>query len=902
VADRRRAPSGTVTFLFTDIEGSTRWWQDRPIEMRSWLAEHDAHVRSAIESGGGHVFKHSGDGVLAAFSSANDAIDAAVDAQSRLVELPILVRMGLHSGEADERDGDYFGPSLNRCARLMAIAHGGQILLSRPTAALAGERTDLVDLGEHHLRDLAQPEHVFQVGSGRFPPLRTRPEQVGNLQAPLTSFVGRSDELARIGSLLHEHRIVTITGAGGVGKTRLATHASDQLSVSFADGVWLIELAPIGDPDMLPLALASTLGVRPRPATSVLEGVQQHLAQKQMLLVFDNCEHLLLAVGRAVEALTRSCPGVRVLATSRESLAIDGEQSWPLAPLDSATAGIELFVDRARAVLPSFELTGDDERVVGEICAQLDGMPLAIELAAARVASLDPSEILLRLDERFRLLTGGRRTAVARHQTLRSVVDWSYGLLDDTTRSVFDQLSVFAGGFTLDAAEAVVGSDASDPTMVVDSLSNLVAKSMVVADPSTQARRRYRLLETLRQYGEEQLESAGLAEAARRRQAEHMADFTAAAARGWRGPEEQRWRHRLLLELDNLRVAVSWAIAVGDADLAGRLIGPLADQANFYPSWGIGSLAEGVLTVPGIDTHPMLPGVLVAHARATFHRGAIADAVAAADRAVAAGLEPGRVPVADAWTLAGGGRVFLGDYDARRRLLTEGMEVAQRSGDPFELGLIASVAAPSFSDDVDAGHSCAERAEAAVGGRAGPEVWSYVACNIGCAYIPTDRDRARRLLEQSVALRREVGSTSLSGIAYGYLAYVYAASGDEAKAMSTAREGIIDLHAERAQTALAVTMEHYAVGLSVLGHHSEAAFLFAVIDEGLISNFAVPGSGWQHDLRQNGRDVTYAALPVGALEAVRQRVRRMNVDQIVGEALTDIDQLLEQGTCTERNG
>jgi class 3 adenylate cyclase len=418
-------PTGTVTFLMTDIEASTRRWEEQPEAMRADLARHDATLREAIEGHGGWLFKHTGDGMLAAFPAARPAIQAAIAAQ-RLLKLP--VRMGVCTGEAELRDNNYFGPTLNRAARIMDAAHGGQVLVAAVTAAIA-EDAGLVELGEYRLRDLSQPERLYQVRAeglkDRFPALRTLDTSPGNLPVQATSFLGREHDQAEVAEMLGRVRLLTLTGVGGVGKTRLALQVAAELSPEYPDGAWLVELAAVGDPSATGHAVAGTLGITQQPGMTIEQSVAARLTRRELLLVLDNCEHLIEAVALLAHDIVTHCPNVRVLATSREALMVDGEQIWPVPSLGfregASSPAVALFMERARAVAPRFEL-GGDAGVISEICRRLDGIPLAIELAAARMRAMSPLQIRDRLDERFRILTGGSRRALERHQTLRHAV------------------------------------------------------------------------------------------------------------------------------------------------------------------------------------------------------------------------------------------------------------------------------------------------------------------------------------------------------------------------------------------------------------------------------------------------------------------------------------------------
>ena len=572
-------PSGTVTFLFTDIEGSTRLWDERPEAMRPALARHDEVLRLAIEGHGGYVFQTAGDGMAAAFQRSADAVTAALDAQRALLAEPwpegadLRVRMGLHTGEAEERDGTYFGGPLNRAARIMAAGHGGQVLLSATTAALVGGTERLADLGEHTFAGLSGPERVYQVGEGSFPPLRSLGGVPSNLPTERTAFVGRRQELAAVAGLVRSTRLVTLTGVGGVGKTRLAIHVAAGLGAEFPDGLWLAELAPLIDAALVPSSVASAIGASVAGGLEATDAVCRFLSQRRALLVLDNCEHVVDAAARLVDRLLATAPGVRILATSREPLDVVGESTWRVPSLsvegDGGTGdAVELFTERAARVHSGLNLTDPVTReATVAVCRRLDGIPLAIELAAARARTLSVDEIAARLDERFRLLTRGGRTAVARQQTLRGAIDWSYELLAPPERSVFDSLGVFAGDFDLAAVVAVADLD---EFQALDLVEQLVAKSTLEADPS---RNRYRLLETLRQYAWDRLVATGRLTAVRDAHAMHFSALASEQARRMAEPGHQvAGRDRLEADYDNLRAALAWLIERHRADEAARLV------------------------------------------------------------------------------------------------------------------------------------------------------------------------------------------------------------------------------------------------------------------------------------------------------------------------------------------
>jgi predicted ATPase/class 3 adenylate cyclase len=567
----KEPPSGVVTFLFTDIEGSTRRWEANADAMRVALAAHDEVLRTAIEGHGGSLFKHTGDGVCAAFASPRSAVDAAVAAQREL-ELP--VRMGIATGEAELRDGDYFGTVLNRAARVMAAGHGGQILLVESTASLLSG-IDLADLGPRRLRDLPTPVGMFQVRApglpADFPPLRALDTSSGNLRFATSSFIGRESELDEVQAAVKTHRLVTLTGVGGVGKTRLALEIARRLADEFPDGVWVFELAAVSDPAAVPDAVAAVLGITQQPGKSVSESVAAAMEGTIRLLVIDNCEHVREAAADLVEAILAQSVTVRVLATSREGLRVADEQAWLVPSLDvgagTDSAAVALFVERARGEASQFSVaTRDEAAAVIEICRRLDGIPLAIELAASRMASMTASEVRDRLDQRFRLLVGSRR-ALERHHTLRHAVAWSFELLDDTEKALLERCSVFAGGFDLQSACAVAGFDDEDDLAVLDLLDALVRKSLLVADRSA-GRTRYSMLETIRQFAEEQLVVRGEASEIRAAHSRYFAERETDIMALWDSPRQRETYMWFTAELSNLRTAFRWAADQGDLDSA----------------------------------------------------------------------------------------------------------------------------------------------------------------------------------------------------------------------------------------------------------------------------------------------------------------------------------------------
>lgn len=631
-------PSGVVTFLFTDIEGSTRRWEADADVMRAALAIHDDALRQTIEGHAGWLFKHTGDGVCAAFASPSCAVDAAVAAQMAL-ELP--VRMGIATGEAELRGADYFGAVLNRAARVMSAGHGGQILLDGVTAGLVND-LDLVSLGPRHLRDLAKPVELFQVRAAGlrtdFPPLKTLDATRGNLRPQTTSFVGRESELVEISATLKAHRLVTLTGVGGVGKTRLALEVAARSAPEFPDGVWVIELAAVGDPAAVPDAVAAVLGITQQPGMSLADSVAAALEGRSRLLVFDNCEHILDAAADMVDAILARSATVKILATGREGLRVGDEQLWPVPTLD-VRGGIDssaamLFVERAMAVAPG---TVPVDSAVVEICERLDGIPLAIELAASRLQSMTATEVRDRLDDRFRLLVGLRR-GLERHQTLRHAVQWSYDLLDDAEKALLARCSVFAGGFDPAAARAV--SDSGDDFTTLDLLDALVRKSLVVAD-RTSERTRFSMLETIRQFADERLMASGSADAARTAYARYFADLESDVLALWNSPKQREAYAWLSVELANLRAAFRWATDQHDLDTAAAIAICAGFLGGFIESHEPSTWAEELIESARQADHPRL-GQLYVIAAECYRTGRLDDAVRYADLATAT-IDSGRV-------------------------------------------------------------------------------------------------------------------------------------------------------------------------------------------------------------------------------------------------------------------
>ncbi len=703
-------PAGTLTFLFTDIEGSTRLWDQHPEAMKSALARHDAILKDAIESNHGRVLQSAGDGLHAVFETAAHGVEAALAAQRALIAgqwdeiepTALRVRMGLHTGEAELREGDYYGGTLNRAARIMSAGHGGQVLLSAVTAELVrrqlSDHAALVDLGEHRLKGLLEAEHIFQVRApdlaAEFPALNSLSTARHNLPLELTSFIGRERELTETQEKLGQARLLTLVGPGGTGKTRLSIQIGAAQLDRFEDGVWLVELAPIADPAFIVSTIADVLGLREAQGTPLMTLLVDYLRARQALLLLDNCEHLVEASARVADQLLRACPKLKIVASSREALGVDGETVYRVPSLSLPEGSsrdlmryeaTRLFIERAAKAEPRFQATAENAGAIIQICRRLDGIPLAIELAAARVKLLTPEQIAARLDDRFKLLTGGSRTALPRQQTLRALIDWSYQSLNELEQRVLRRLAVFSGGWSLEAAEAVV----AEPELL-EALLGLVNKSLVnVVERSGAAR--YGFLETIRQYAMERLLETDEAAATRDRHLDFVLSLPGPVEPGLFGEQSVAWLDQMEEEHDNLRAALEWA-ASNDLPKAVQLALALGDF------WLLRDYnAEAVAWCQTILSRTeSLTDLAAARARlcavvaqaATFmgdHNVAGAAAANGLLLAEGAGDKPAMVRL---YALMGLSGLYRGDYAEAQRALQAGQALAREMGLDRELALI----------------------------------------------------------------------------------------------------------------------------------------------------------------------------------------------------------------------
>lgn len=856
-----RLPRGTVTFLFTDIESSTIHLQKLGDARYSAVqADHRRILRSSFTQGGGVEVDTQGDAFFYAFEQATAAVNAAAAAQQAILSHPwpegmaMRVRMGLHTGEAVLGSEGYVGLDVVRGSRIMSAGHGGQVLLTETTAELVQqalpESVALRDLGEHRLKDLARAEHIFQLVIAGLPsdfPLLKSLGLHHNLPSSLTSFIGREREAAQVKELLASTSLVTLTGAGGSGKTRLALEVAADLLNEFPGGVWLVELASLSDPGLVVQAVASTLGVREIPGRSLLDSLIDYVQAKTLLLVLDNCEHLITACAQLAETLLRAAPKLRILATSRETLGIQGEATYrvpsltfpdftTLPPVDQLIQyeAIQLFVARAVSCQPGFELTEANVNSVAQIVRHLDGIPLAIELAAARMKLLSVEQIAQRLGDRFRLLTGGSRTALPRHQTLRAAIDWSYELLSEAERTVLRRLAVFAGGFTLEAVEAICAGDGVEADWTLDLVMHLVDKSLVLV-VATDGEARYKMLETIREYSRGKLFESGEDAAVRRRYLDWYRDFVKSAETELRGPQQLLWLGRLDAEHDNLRAALDASLSAETAESGLHLAGALHHfwVLRGYLSEGRDWL-EGILTWSNGASKLARSQALYGAGVLAFHQGDYARSTALCEESLAlckeCGIEPGIAltltalgnvarsqgdyarasrlfeeslalwrEVGDKWGLANVLTQFgtvarsQGDYARARGLFEESLLLWREVGDRW--GLATSLAHLGLTNGNQGDYerasalheeSLALRRELGDKVNMGSSLLSLgtVALNLG------DYERARELFEESLALRREIGDKVNIAASLGNLGIVAYYQGDYERAVALLQESL----------------------------------------------------------------------------------------------------------------
>jgi predicted ATPase len=811
------------------------------------------------------------------------AVNAAIDAQR---ELQLPVRMGLATGEAELRDGDYFGTVLNRAARVMAAGHGGQILLADSTAGLLSG-VDLLNLGLRRLRDVPTPVGVFQVRAPglrtEFPSLRALDTSPGNLRPQTTSFIGRESELDEVQAAVNAHRLVTLTGVGGVGKTRLATEVAAQLADDFPDGVWVFELAAVADPAAVPDAVAAVLGITQQPGKSVAESVAAALEGRVRLLVFDNCEHVVDSVGDLVEAILAASATVTILATSREGLGVADEQLWAVPPLDvdagAESAAVRLFIERARSVAQRFSLAGADEAAaVVEICRRLDGIPLAIELAASRMASMTASEVRDRLDQRFRLLVGSRR-GLSRHQTLRHAVAWSYDHIDDAEKVLLERCSVFAGGFDLESACAVAGLDDPDDYAILDLLDALVRKSLLLADRSS-GHTRFSMLETIRQFAGEQLAASGAATEARTAHARYYAGREADIVALWDSSRQRAAYDWFTVELANLRKAFRWAADRGDLDVAATIATYAAYLGYLVNNYEPMAWAEELIEPARAVDHPRL-AFLYAMASQCWNAGRIEAAVGYADAAqtVIASGRHDEVP----YGLEGLLGAVYGVIGQPERWVEWCRARLGRGRDTHGITRADLVFALTMA-------GCGEEARAAATGLIeaaeathNPHVLALALYVHGFAFRDADPAGALEALRRGLVIARDSGNRYTETLVADGVSHLEAEHGDPLAALDHVMLAIGNFHDAGNTTGVHVALATLAVLFGRLGRHEPAATMagFAVVSPLAATGLPEFNTAIAH-LRDMLGEATY--------ESLTRKGETMTTSEMVAYAYDQIDQ------------
>jgi predicted ATPase/class 3 adenylate cyclase len=814
-------PTGTVTFLFTDIEGSTKLWERDPEAMSKALSRHDELLREHAEAHGGFVFKTVGDAFYVAFSSAPEAVEAALEAQRSLLAEeweqtdPLRVRMALRTGKAEERGEDYFGPTLNRVARLLSAGHGGQVLISLSTQELVRDQlplgAELMDLGERRLKDLFGHEHVFELTApglpSSFPPLKTLDARLNNLPTQPTPLVGREREVTKVSDLLRraDVRLLTLTGTGGTGKTRLALQSAAELIDEFEDGVFFVALDTISDHELVASTVAHVLGVTEGGDQPLEERLKEYLHERESLLLLDNFEQVVEATP-LLEGLLAAAPRLKVIVTSRVALRLYGEHEFPVPPLElpdtrrlpkpedlAQYEAVKLFIERARAVKPDFVLTNENASAVAEICARLDGLPLAIELAAARIRLLPPQAMLARLGSRLKLLSGGARNLPERQRTLRGAIEWSHGLLAPEEQILFARISVFAGGCTLEAIEAVCNAEGDLTVDSLEGVSALLEKSLLRQEEGPDGEPRFVMLETIHEYAREKLEEGEEAEEIKRAHAQYFLALAEEAEPELRGPDQFEWFERLEAEHDNLRALLSWSLESGGTELGLRLAGALGEfwYARGHYREGKGWL-EGVLAKDGGSTLAATRAkALEAVGWLANERGDIEGAEAAAEEGLSLSAQAGIESTRNASFLRilGATARIRGDHERANELYKESLALSREAGDRW--GIAQSL------------------------------------INLGStAHMQGDHERAKELYEEGLILSRELGGAQPLADFLISVGYTSLLESDHERATALNEEAAALLREQRHRGDLQYAVDNLGWAALVRGDHQQARKLF----------------------------------------------------------------------------
>jgi predicted ATPase/class 3 adenylate cyclase len=952
----RTLPTGTVTFLFTDIEGSTLMVQELGERWIDVLEAQRRVMRRAITDNDGHEMGTEGDSFFVVFASAVKAVKAVVTAQQALAAepwpegFPVRVRMGLHTGEARLVGGDYIGLEVHRAARIASAGHGGQVVLSEPTQALI--ETDLPsdvtlrDLGEHRLKDLPRPERIFQLDipglPAEFPALKSLNLRRNNLPLRLTTFVGRGAELAELKSLLAHERLLTLAGPGGMGKTSLAIQLGADVMAAYSQGVWLTELAALSDPNLVAPTVLTVFGLREQPGRSPTATLIDYLHTREVLLILDNCEHLLEPSAQLAEALLQDCPHLRIVATSRQGLGVAGEMVWRvpsltvpdpkrLLPLDvtAESAAVVLFTDRAAAANPSFTLTEKSAPLVVQICGALDGIPLAIELAAARLKMLSIEQLAVRLKDRFRVLTGGSRTALPRQQTLRAAIDWSFELLAEPERALLRRLSIFAGGFRLEAAEAICAWDPLTADDVLDLLDALAAKSLLVVEEARDVPR-YHLLETIRQYAAERVTAAAEDKPLQTRHREWFLDVARRGEQELHGPDQLPWFERLELELENLRAGFECCLAGGAPGQALEFAAALGlfwrarGRFNEGRDW----LDRALRAVGGART-ALRARALAWHGLLTSYQGAYADGIvrqeeslaiyeeldddwgkafalqnlAAAlhaqddyerasrlhEQSLALFRKTGDKPwIGFALTHLGFGALARGDYAEAMAMLEEALALAREAQDTRQIGIALQLMgevelaqehyAPA-SSLLEESLTLVRQAKDKV------DVASTLRLLGIVARCQGDLERATALQQESLELAREVNIKEFEAETLCELGIIAGLQGDPDQAGTLLRSALSTFGLSE-QFGIARCLESLASIALKTAHWSLAATLYAGA-EGLRDHIGSPLRQYEMADHDQQIDAVRAALGTQALEDAWREGAAMRVEHMVALALRE---------------